>query len=77
MEKLYSIIGAALTAIILVLFAALISGTIIWATWDMIYIFFGKTFLPENPTWWQCIKVSWLISVVARIIVPNFEIKKD
>ncbi len=75
MEKFYTLIGAGLTAIIIISLASIITGTILWAIWDVIYIFFGKTFLPENPTWWQCVKVSWLLSIIARIIIPNIEIK--
>ncbi len=76
MKNFYTVAGTILVASIIVLLASIIGGTIIWATWDMIDIFIGDTFLPENPIWWDCVKVSWLLTTISRIFLPTVEIKK-
>lgn len=77
MKNIIELISTGATVIILILIVATISGTIIWATWDVIKIFYPLEYLPEDPTWWQCVKVAWLTSTVMRLFLPNVEIKKS
>ncbi len=78
MENFYILIGTSITVVALIAGVSFFSGTMIWLTWDVIEIFFSPlTFLPEDPTWWECIKVSFLISVTARLFWPKVEIKKE
>lgn len=77
MNNFFSVIGSVGVGIIIIAIASILSGTIIWLTWDVVEIFFSPlVFLPQNPTWWQFVKVAWLVSTVARLFLPNVEIKK-
>ena len=59
-----------------ILLVAVLTGTIVWGTWDALHSFFPTAPLPTDPSWWLCVKATWLFSAVARIFLPNFEIKK-
>jgi len=66
----------ALGVIASILLVAILTGTIVWGTWDALHAFFPNAPLPSNPSWWLCVKATWLFSAIARIALPNFEIKK-
>jgi len=55
---------------------AVVSGTIIWGTWDALHYFWPTSPLPVNPNWWVCVKGAWLVSIIARLFLPNVKIEK-
>lgn len=76
MNNFIEAIVVGLGIVVTILLIAVITGTIIWGTWDALYSFFPNTSLPTDPSWWLCVKATWLFSAIARVFLPNFEIKK-
>lgn len=79
MNKYLTAVGAATTIIVTIFIVAIISGTILWGTWDVVPVFFptlAKS-LPVDPTWWMFVKVSWLVTTIARLFIPNIKVKNE
>ncbi len=78
MEKFIEAVGAVFVVVVGIAALSVISGTILWGTWDALHkIIPQASFLPTNPSWWTLVKFSWLVSTVSRMVLPNVKIKKD
>lgn len=77
MSEYTSALGKALAIIITLFVFSVFSGSLLWVTWDAIFTFFPTVALPKDPSWWQTVKIVWLVSTISRIILPNIKIERE
>lgn len=67
-----------ITTLVAIAIGSVLTGTIIWGTWDVIATFYSPLlqWLPADPAWWDCVKVSWFTGTVAGIFFSTFKSSK-
>lgn len=77
MEKLIEKIGTIVLVLIIIFLVAVVSGTIVWATYPYIHKLFPlaheKGIIAKELSWWSSVSITWF---VIALFGKNF-IKKD
>lgn len=81
MNKFAEGIGMIVTGILIVFAVSVLGGTILWFIWeDSVTAMFPKSIesgiLAATLTWWQCVKISWVFSILIKTTTTNSSTKK-
>ena len=71
MEKFFTGVGIAVIATILIAFAALLSGTILWLLWPIVIpavlpLLVKSGQLPAELGWWVSVCLVWFFSILVK-----------
>jgi hypothetical protein len=66
-DKFLIAIGGIVIATLTIAFAAVISGTVVWATYPHIHALFPTaTIIPNELGWWDSVCITWLIAALFK-----------
>ena len=70
MEEISKVVGVAVFAVVIVGFAAVISGTFLWLIWPIAIPAAFPTLLggaiAAKLTWWQAVCLTWLFGILIK-----------